>query len=318
LPLIQHKKYLEESGRAKLFESEFMKLSGKRSDFLLTPTNEEVLLERATQGLQSYRQLPIKQFQIADKFRDILKPKCLMRSRQFLMADMCSVDANEESLRKSAQSFEKLAEQVFRRMGINVFRLEKDKGNYVDYVIPCNEGETKVVLEKGKMRYALPDENATKSSSVGMYFIFNEAGNLPISYVDQQGNKQSVKFGTYGLGLQRCFHAIVDQNRDNLGLNFPKEVRPFNFSVIPINPNKDTHRDYANKVYETLSRLGKNPLLEDREVLMKKRAIYSDFMGIPYKLFIGDNEVQDISLILKNRGEDKGHKISLERAVELA
>ncbi len=314
LPLVQHRNYLEKSGRAQLFGQEFMRLAGKRKDFLLTPTNEEFLVDKMSEGLQSYKQLPLKYFQIADKFRDILKTKCLMRSRQFLMADMCSIDADIVSLRESSQSFEFMADKVFKRLGIGTFRLEKENENYVDYVIPCLDGETKIVIEsKEKARYANEGEvNTQKASSVGMYFIFDKLDSFNIDYTDEKGISQPVLLGTYGFGLQRCFHAIVDQNKDNFGINFPSEVRPFDISIIPIDPINQKHITYSLDIYNKVRQAGKKPLLDDRSTFIKDRAVYADFIGTEYKLFIGDSEIREGNVTLKKRGSTKGIKRHLE------
>jgi prolyl-tRNA synthetase len=297
-----------------------MKLSGKRQNFLLTPTNEEVLLELTTKRLQSYRQLPIRYFQIADKFRDILKPKGLMRSSQFLMADMCSVDADEDSLKESALLFESMAKEIFKRLNIKTFRLEKEHGKYVDYVIPCADGETNIVISSDRehARYTTGKNNESKrASSVGMYFIFDRADKFSAVYIDKEGHQRPIRFGTYGLGLQRCFHAVVSQNRDNLGILFPEEVRPFDLSIIPINPKSSHQNDYSEEVYKAIMQAGNNPLLDDRLVLMKERARYADFIGVKYKVIIGDSEVKNHDLTVKLRGKRDGERISLENLLSL-
>lgn len=45
----------------------------------------------------SYKQLPLRLYQIGYKFRDELKPRFgLIRSKEFLMKDMYSFDCNEK------------------------------------------------------------------------------------------------------------------------------------------------------------------------------------------------------------------------------
>ena len=127
--MVQDKKYLRETGRAKLFRRELMHLSGDVKRFILTPTNEEVFIELAKRGLHSYKQMPIRLFQIADKFRNILKPKGILRSKQFLMCDMISLDKDKSSLKVSARCFENIAHSVFKRLRLKPFRVEKEKGN---------------------------------------------------------------------------------------------------------------------------------------------------------------------------------------------
>ncbi|MCM2325607.1 MAG: hypothetical protein NDI94_04035, partial [Candidatus Woesearchaeota archaeon] len=87
-PLVQDTRFLESSGRDAKFSEEFMLLKGDMEGYMLSPTNEEFYMALVQRGLSSYRQLPIKLFQIADKFRNIKKPKGILRSKEFLMCDM--------------------------------------------------------------------------------------------------------------------------------------------------------------------------------------------------------------------------------------
>ncbi len=319
LPLIQHEENFDKSGRSKIFNREFMRLSGKRENFLLTPTNEEFFLSVTTKNLQSYRQLPIRYFQIADKFRDILKPKGLMRSSQFLMADMCSVDADENSLNESKKLFESMLGNIFNRFNIKTFRLEKNDGNYIDFVVPCEDGETTIAFDKNKKnaRYATSeDESFEKASSIGMYFIFDDFDKDSVLYTDRNMERKPIKFGTYGIGIQRCFHAILSQNIDEFGINFPKEVRPFDFSIMLLNPNSEKQKDLAERLYKESLKINLSPLLDDRIALIKDKAEYSDFIGAEYKVIIGEEEAKEENLTIKKRGEKIGEKMCIEKFIE--
>jgi len=315
LPLVQHEHNFQKSGRDKIFNNEFMRLSGKREGFLLTPTNEEFILEFVSRNIQSYRQLPIRYFQIADKFREVLKPKGLMRSSQFLMADMCSIDADEASLKESSSLFETMAKRLFERLGIKTFRLEKNNGGYVDYVFPCDDGETNIIIgPKGDTaRYAHKgDTSSNKASSLGMYFIFDRLNFFNVTYTNGEGNQRPIKLGTYGFGIQRCFHAAVSQNRDDFGISLPKEIKPFEFSIIPIDPKNSYHEAYSKEIYNAFRKVNKDVLLDDRVASIMERAKYADFIGINHKIFIGDSEIKSRDLTVKARGSKNGNRVSLD------
>ena len=146
LPLIQHTKFIEQSGRLDLFKDEIFFLPPKYDSYMLTPTNEEVFLNMALMGVESYRQFPIRLFQIADKFRNIQRPRGLMRSKQFLMCDMCSIDSTEFSLYDSIDRFEHIVKTVFQELELNIHRIQKADGSYVDYMIISPDGETRIVM----------------------------------------------------------------------------------------------------------------------------------------------------------------------------
>ena len=71
-------------------------------EFLLGPTQEEVVAELAQQELPSYRDLPANVYQVEWKYRDEFRPRYgLLRGREFLMKDAYSLDRDEDGMRES-------------------------------------------------------------------------------------------------------------------------------------------------------------------------------------------------------------------------
>ena len=314
LPLIQHTKFIEQSGRLDLFKDEIFFLPPKYDSYMLTPTNEEVFLNMALMGVESYRQFPIRLFQIADKFRNIQRPRGLMRSKQFLMCDMCSIDSTEFSLYDSIDRFEHIVKTVFQELELNIHRIQKADGSYVDYMIISPDGETRIVMSSdGLYKYKSLQEGDSpniRASSLAMYFLFKIGNQLKKRILNKLG-LQDIFMGTYGFGIQRCLHAIVQQHIDSLGINFPKSVRPFYISIIPIDAKDEDQLLEAIKIYEFLMREKASPLLDDRLGLtIKQRASYSDFLGVPIKIFVGKSELEHQTLTVKPRGKSSGEEIS--------
>jgi prolyl-tRNA synthetase len=299
-----------------MFSNELMRLSGEMGSYIMAPTNEEFILSMAEYGLSSYRQLPIRMFQIADKFRNIKKPKGLLRSKQFLMCDMCSIDVSPESLQESAKLFEHAVQGAFRRFDLHYYRLEKNEGNYVDFVIPCKEGETKVDVKKdGSATYARPeDRDAQKMSSVAMYFVFPHQEDFSAVFLDKNDAQQHICLGTYGFGIQRSLHAIAEQHRDKYGINFPEDVRLFDVAIIPVDSQNENHRNKSEELYDMIMRRRKEPVLDDRiNMTLRERASYADFLGVPKKVFIGDEEIRKERVTVKNRGELEGKEVDINQ-----
>lgn len=312
LPLVQRKDLLEATNRAEIFADEFMSLSGANEGMILTPTNEEVYLDMARRGLTSYRQLPIRIFQIADKFRGVMKPKGVLRTKQFRMCDMMSLDANEDSLRESAALFEDVVDNVFATMGMAPFRVEKDRGKYVDYLIPCLEGETIITPRGTNAEYAEERSGDTvQSSSVAMYFIFEQFENVQPTFQASDGSRQSVLLGTYGFGIQRCVHAAIEVHRDELGIALPASLRPFDTSIILLDPESPEQASMGDEIYNGLMENGIKPCLDNRNGRsLKQKAEYADFLGNPAKLIIGRREAEEGIVTFKKRGERQGHNVS--------
>lgn len=316
LPLVQNRSFLESTGRANLFGNEFMELKDGVEGYILSPTNEEVFLDLAQRGLSSYRQLPIRIYQIAEKFRNIKKAKGILRSRQFLMCDMVSMDETEQSLHESASLFEGLVDSVFSRMKLSPLRVEKNDGKYVDYLIPCSEGETSIAVDNAdNAHYAEEkDRDITKASSVAMYFIFEEIGSQNPTYQSNRGTREEIYLGTYGFGIQRCFHAAVEVYKDNLGINFPESIRPFDISIIVMDQDDSQQMEKGMNYYASLSSDGRKVMLDDRYgKTLKEKAELADFYGIPVKLVVGRKEVETGCVTIKGRGNRQGELINFDQ-----
>jgi len=292
LPLVQDGAFLEKTGRADQFGEEFFRIFNSR--LILTPTNEEAFIHLSSHASISYRQLPIRLFQIADKFRNIKKPKGVLRSKEFLMCDMVSIDMDERMLRESAATFERVVEAVFRRLEMHVVRVDKDDGRYVDFLVECQEGNVKIARDPDRYQ-----QGGTPASSVAMYFLFGHHGP---EFHGGENSPIASHIGTYGFGIQRCIHAVIEQHRDNLGIAFPKSLRPFDSSIVLFDPANVKQRELAERCYGYLLASGAKPLFDDRpDKMLKEKAGLADFFGIPFKLIVGDREADSGMVTLKWR-----------------
>lgn len=315
-PLIQHELHMQASGRYSAVKNELFFLQEKYKNFYLTPTNEEFFLSLLGGNL-SYRNLPIRFFQIADKFRNIKKPKEILRSKQFLMCDAVSIDASQDSLKESAHLFEQVVATVFEKFGLDYIRCDKNDGQYVDFLILCPEGETKLIKNQSGRFEFTNEQTPYSASSLAMYFIFDCNSLLPCLFTNAQGEKQCVQMGTYGFGIQRCFHAITHQYRDALGIHYPPAIRPFNVSILPVDTKSEEQRVQAKKLYHLLHENEFKPLLDDRHSSkMKERAAFSDFLGVPYKILIGNEELKNNQLTLKSRNSKLEQILNYDNVIE--
>jgi prolyl-tRNA synthetase len=98
-------------------------------EFLLGPTQEEVVATLAQSELPSYRDLPSNVYQIEWKYRDEFRPRYgLLRAREFLMKDAYSLDRDEDGMRESYRVMYEAYERVFDRLGLEYVVVEADPG----------------------------------------------------------------------------------------------------------------------------------------------------------------------------------------------
>ncbi|MHC4631423.1 MAG: proline--tRNA ligase, partial [Planctomycetota bacterium] len=118
---------------------------------VLGPTAEEVVTYLAAGEIESYKQLPINLYQISPKFRDELRPRFgPIRSREFIMKDAYSFDADPESLDKTYKIMYDAYCQIFKRCGLEYVIVEAESGEMGgsgshQFTVPCESGEDTIV-----------------------------------------------------------------------------------------------------------------------------------------------------------------------------
>ncbi|GHO89719.1 proline--tRNA ligase [Dictyobacter formicarum] len=101
----------------------------KGRDMVLGPTHEEVVTLLAKEFVRSYRDLPQLIYQIQVKLRDEPRPRGgLLRTREFLMKDLYSFDADEAAMDKSYRTIREAYQAIFTRCGLRFIVIEADSG----------------------------------------------------------------------------------------------------------------------------------------------------------------------------------------------
>ena len=120
----------KESGRWDTMGPQMLKAKNRgEQDMVVSPTAEEAYTAIMRQGLTSYKQLPINCYQINTKYRDEIRPRYgVMRGREFNMMDGYTLNADDESLDESYQSYAKAYHRIFKRLGLKVIPVKADTG----------------------------------------------------------------------------------------------------------------------------------------------------------------------------------------------
>lgn len=118
------------SGRWNVYGAEMWRIKDRYGrDFCLGPTAEEVITWLVKSDIRSYKQLPLRPYQIQNKYRDERRPRFgLMRSREFIMKDMYSFDRDEAGLDISYKLAYDAYTRIFNRCGLNFRPVEADSG----------------------------------------------------------------------------------------------------------------------------------------------------------------------------------------------
>jgi len=143
----------EKSGRADTMGPEMLRIKDrKNSEFVLSPTNEEAIVELVKNRITSYKDLPVNLYQINIKFRDEARPRFgLMRGREFLMKDAYSFHESMEDLQKEFTHMEDTYKKIFTRLGLDFRVVEADSGaiggtGSKEFHVLANSGEDTIVV----------------------------------------------------------------------------------------------------------------------------------------------------------------------------
>ncbi|AIY87777.1 MULTISPECIES: proline--tRNA ligase [unclassified Thermotoga] len=166
MPILQPAELWKQSGRWDDYGPEMMKLKDRHErDFTLGPTHEEIVTDLVKNELRSYKQLPLTLYQIANKYRDEIRPRFgLLRAREFIMKDAYSFHASWESLDETYEEFKKAYSRIMERLGVRYMIIEAETGAIGgnashEFVVPAKIGETNVLFCE-KCGYQASDEKA--------------------------------------------------------------------------------------------------------------------------------------------------------------
>ncbi len=130
MPIIQPAELWKQSGRWDDYGPEMMKLKDRHGrDFTLGPTHEEMVTFLVQNELNSYKQLPITLYQIANKYRDEIRPRFgVLRAREFIMKDGYSFHSSWESLDETYQKHREAYSRIMERIGLKYVIIEAATG----------------------------------------------------------------------------------------------------------------------------------------------------------------------------------------------
>jgi len=136
--------------------------------------------------------------------------------------------------------------------------------------------------------------------------------------LNEGGKNQVMTMGCYGIGVSRIVAAAIEQNNDDYGIKWPQPIAPFDLAIVPMNMHK-SHRipDIANNLYQGLKDAGLDVLFDDRKE--RPGVMFNDMelIGVPYTLVIGERNLDENKVELKNRHTGEKLMVDIDTAVEV-
>ncbi|MHA3022523.1 proline--tRNA ligase [Mycobacterium sp. BMJ-28] len=90
------------------------------NDYLLGPTHEELFTLTVKGEYSSYKDFPLRLYQIQTKYRDEARPRAgILRGREFVMKDSYSFDVDDDGLKTAYHAHREAYQRIFGRLGID-------------------------------------------------------------------------------------------------------------------------------------------------------------------------------------------------------
>jgi prolyl-tRNA synthetase len=153
---------------------------------------------------------------------------------------------------------------------------------------------------------------------IGNIFKLGTRYSVPLkaNYLDENGAEKPIVMGSYGIGPARIAAAAIEQGNDEHGIIWPLSIAPFHILIVPVNVKDVRSMDIAEEMYRDLAEKGFEVLMDDRDERAGVKFKDADLIGIPWRIIIGEKNLKDGLVELKDRKTGAVEKVKIEEAVE--
>lgn len=272
--------------------------------------------------VRSYRELPLRLAEIGRLHRNELSGTLggMFRVRQITMDDAhiyCRPDQVEEEVKNNINIFEKFY-AVFNMKPSYVLatRPEKFLGDKKDWdkaetalKNALKASDTKYEVKEGEGAFYGPKIEVHLSDSQGRDWQMGTAQldlvmlpkQFDVNYVDENGEKKMpwvIHRAIFG-----SFERFIGMLLEHLDGNLPAWLSPIQVAVINVS---EKHLEYAKEVKSELEKLGVRVGLDEQNLTVGKKIRETDIQKVPLIVVVGDKEIKDRTVSLRESGEDKG------------
>ena len=105
---------------------------------------------------------------------------------------------------------------------------------------------------------------------------------LGATYLAEDGSRQLIVMGSYGIGLGRAMACIVEAHHDDKGIVWPSSVAPYAAHLVALSASKDPAvGEAAEALYQRLTDAGVEVLYDDRDESPGVKLTDAELLGMP-------------------------------------
>ncbi|BCD68225.1 proline--tRNA ligase [Nitratiruptor sp. YY09-18] len=110
---------------------------------------------------------------------------------------------------------------------------------------------------------------------------------MQATFLDKDGKAKPFVMGTYGIGVSRLVAAAIEQNHDERGCIWPREIAPYEVCIIISNIKDEEQLAFGEELYEKLAQKGVEVVLDDRADRFGPKIKDFELIGYPYGIIVG-------------------------------
>uniref|UniRef100_A0A182M4Y8 Probable proline--tRNA ligase, mitochondrial n=1 Tax=Anopheles culicifacies TaxID=139723 RepID=A0A182M4Y8_9DIPT len=348
LPLLTSAELWKKSGRLDSSESgtptELLQTTDRHGKVqILGPTHEESITSLlAAIAPVTYRQFPLRLYQISTKFRDEMKPRFgLMRAKEFLMKDLYTFDIDRGRCHETYEEVNEAYGRLFSEIGVPFVKVAGDSGTMGgpvshEYHFPSELGEDQLVQcprcgihsnaelfpkLAQRCKNCNGSENFERQAGIEVAHAFiledRYTKALGATCLQPNGKPASLQMGCYGIGVTRIIAAAIEVLSNDKEIRWPSALAPYRVCIItPKAGSKEESQasSWVVKLYndlQTVKHCEGEVIVDDRtQLTIGKRLLDARKMGYPIIVVVGSKVIHEEIFEVHNLTTDEELNLS--------
>ncbi|MCP9297936.1 threonine--tRNA ligase [Bacillus halotolerans] len=326
-PFMMNQRLWEQSGHWDHYRDNMYFSEVDHTAFAMKPMNCPGHMLIFKNSLYSYRDLPIRMAEFGQVHRHEYSGALngMLRVRTFCQDD-AHIFVREDQIESEIKEAIRLIDEVYRTFGFEYTvelstRPEDSSGE--DSVWEMSENALKHVLEDlglpyevnagdgafygAKIDFHIKDALKRSHQCATIQLDFQMPEKFDLTYINEHNEKVRpvvIHRAVFG-SIDRFFGILIE----HFGGAFPVWLAPVQVQIIPVS---HVHMDYCEKVQSELKRLGIRVDIDERNEKLGYKIRESQMQKIPYMLVLGDQEVSEKAVNVRQFGHQKSEQVPFQ------
>ena len=326
-PFMMNQRLWEQSGHWDHYRDNMYFSEVDHTAFAMKPMNCPGHMLIFKNSLYSYRDLPIRMAEFGQVHRHEYSGALngMLRVRTFCQDD-AHIFVREDQIESEIKEAIRLIDEVYRTFGFEYTvelstRPEDSSGE--DSVWEMSENTLKHVLEDlglpyevnagdgafygAKIDFHIKDALKRSHQCATIQLDFQMPEKFDLTYINEHNEKVRpvvIHRAVFG-SIDRFFGILIE----HFGGAFPVWLAPVQVQIIPVS---HVHMDYCEKVQSELKRLGIRVDIDERNEKLGYKIRESQMQKIPYMLVLGDQEVSEKAVNVRQFGHQKSEQVPFQ------